>query len=225
MSTGREIHHKAMELVHQSFAARNNGDIEKYVELTKQALVFEKEAALMLLDKFEAEPTRSIMFRGAGTLAFNCGEVEQAEELVNHGLKGNPPAEVENELKDLQRWILLAKKHNFAHARHNQAMEAAEHVYFEKSKKGDPDEVQALIKESFLLELQAAYELLHKKEEEPSRSVLFRSAATLAYDCKEFRQAEKLILIGLDGNPPSEIRQELIFLKVRVINKLVKKKK
>jgi hypothetical protein len=48
-----------------------------------------------------------------------------------------------------------------------------------------------------------------KFEAEPTRSVLYRSAASMAYVCKKYREAEKLIGIGLAGNPPHEIAEEL----------------
>ena len=50
---------------------------------------------------------------------------------------------------------------------------------------------------------------LRKYDHEPTRSVLFRSAASLAIDCKEYLEAERLIGEGLAGNPPPDIRIEL----------------
>ena len=44
---------------------------------------------------------------------------------------------------------------------------------------------------------------------EPTRSVLHRSAATLAVECSELREAEKLIGRALAGNPPDDIANEL----------------
>ena len=44
---------------------------------------------------------------------------------------------------------------------------------------------------------------------EPTRSVLHRSAASLAIDCEEWREAERLIAVALSGNPPEEIADEL----------------
>jgi hypothetical protein len=38
--------------------------------------------------------------------------------------------------------------------------------------------------------------------------VLFRSAATLALECGEFREAEHLIAMALIGEPPAEIAEE-----------------
>jgi hypothetical protein len=58
--------------------------------------------------------------------------------------------------------------------------------------------------------------LEHHLELEPTRSVLYRSAASLALDCSEFAEAERLIASGLAGYPPSEIAEELRDLYERV---------
>jgi hypothetical protein len=44
---------------------------------------------------------------------------------------------------------------------------------------------------------------------EPTRSVLHRSAASLALECGEMRRAEQLISTALSGNPPEEVAEEL----------------
>jgi hypothetical protein len=44
---------------------------------------------------------------------------------------------------------------------------------------------------------------------EPTRSILHRSAATLAWRCGEYREAERLITTALSGNPPGDIADEL----------------
>lgn len=51
---------------------------------------------------------------------------------------------------------------------------------------------------------------------EPTRSILLRSAATLALDCKLNREAEKLIAIALAGEPPPELADDLRDLFERV---------
>ena len=66
------------------------------------------------------------------------------------------------------------------------------------------------------LEAVAADELREEYDAEPSRSVLYRSAASLAYQCREFEQAEALIKVGLNGNSPAEIRAELEELRGKV---------
>ena len=40
---------------------------------------------------------------------------------------------------------------------------------------------------------------------EPIRSVLHRSAAMLAVECSQLREAERLIGRALSGNPPDDI--------------------
>ena len=44
---------------------------------------------------------------------------------------------------------------------------------------------------------------------EPTRSVLHRSAASLAVECLQLREAERLIGRALAGNPPPDIADEL----------------
>ena len=56
----------------------------------------------------------------------------------------------------------------------------------------------------------AAADLMVDEEDiEPTRSVLHRSAATLAWRCEEYDVAEKLIYRALAGNPRSDIEWEL----------------
>ncbi|HEY1861597.1 MAG TPA: hypothetical protein VGG61_14650 [Gemmataceae bacterium] len=73
------------------------------------------------------------------------------------------------------------------------------------------DEVKALLyfHKAYDLEAQAATALSSRLDAEPTRSVLLRSAATLALDCKLIAEAEKLVCTALIGNPPEEIADEL----------------
>lgn len=61
---------------------------------------------------------------------------------------------------------------------------------------------------AFRLECEAARMLLSSSDE-PTRSVLFRSAASLAIDCEFYAEAQRLIAMGLDGDPPAEVETEL----------------
>lgn len=95
---------------------------------------------------------------------------------------------------------------------HSQAMEL-----MRKAK----DHLENRDKESYLLNIQAAlelekeaaYGLLTNFESEPTRSVLFRSAANLAYNLGQYEEAEKLIYQALAGSPHPEIKVELLQLK------------
>ncbi len=62
---------------------------------------------------------------------------------------------------------------------------------------------------AFEAEKQAAILCAADTALEPTRSVLYRSAAALALRCKEFREAERLIAGGLSGDPPEDIACEL----------------
>lgn len=108
MTSARDLHRKAMDLVHKSILAKDNGQLDSYLDLTMQALELEAAAANLLFSKTEAEPTRSVLFRGAATLAFNCGKMAEAEKFIYSALAGNPPVEIEDELRDLLSKIDLA---------------------------------------------------------------------------------------------------------------------
>ncbi len=55
----------------------------------------------------------------------------------------------------------------------------------------------------------AAADLMVDEDVEPTRGVLHRSAATLAWRCGLYEQAEKLIYRALAGNPRSDVEWEL----------------
>lgn len=69
------------------------------------------------------------------------------------------------------------------------------------------------LKEALALEEEAAFELISNFNSEPTRSVLFRSAANIAYNLGEYDKAEKLIYQALSGSPHPEIKAELVALK------------
>ena len=77
------------------------------------------------------------------------------------------------------------------------------------SKAGDLSRADALCRDAYHLERQAALMFVSDLAAEPTRSVLLRSAASLAIDCGESREAERLIAIALSGEPPEEIGEEL----------------
>lgn len=97
---------------------------------------------------------------------------------------------------------------------HNQAMEAAERAI-----QADKDGDKATSKRQYLIayELERrAVEFLIPTSREPTRSILLRSAATLAMDSGLHREAERLIAIALAGEPPNELAEELRDLFERV---------
>ena len=87
---------------------------------------------------------------------------------------------------------------------HQQAMELAEQAFVAR-RRDDFVTARSLAYRAFVLEKQAA----DQAQTEPTRSVLHRSAATLALDCGEYREAERLVAAALAGTPPEPIANEL----------------
>jgi tetratricopeptide (TPR) repeat protein len=101
MSLVRDQHRRAMDLADQALATRRRGDLSGAVALFRQALEHEREAAELVAADGAVEPTRSVLFRSAATLALDCGEIREAERLIAMALAGNPPHEIAEELRDL----------------------------------------------------------------------------------------------------------------------------
>ena len=90
---------------------------------------------------------------------------------------------------------------------HEQAMDWADKARAARRAR-DNDAHDGYLKKAFELEKQAAL-MIQSEESEPTRSVLHRSAASLAYKCRKYREAEWLVARALSGNPPGEIMGEL----------------
>lgn len=74
----------------------------------------------------------------------------------------------------------------------------------------------SIIEKAFYLEKEASMELAMNFSAEPTRSVLFRSAANLAYLCGKFDEAKKLIHFALTGEPFHELYEELLELQIKI---------
>jgi hypothetical protein len=91
---------------------------------------------------------------------------------------------------------------------HRQSMELADEATILR-RTGDEVGARVLFHRAFELERSAAEFYAPKHDAEPTRSVLLRSAATLALDAGDASAAEKLIATALTGNPPEAIANEL----------------
>ena len=90
---------------------------------------------------------------------------------------------------------------------HRKAMEFADESMVARLL-GDREEYLRLTKLALDKEAAAA-DLMVDEDIEPTRSVLHRSAATLAWRCQEYERAKRLVYRALAGNPPPEIEWEL----------------
>jgi hypothetical protein len=105
MSKALELHNKATSIAFLAQQAKAQKNFDEYVKLSGEAFVLESEAALLLRDKLDAEPTRSVLFRSAATLALHCGKVDDAIKMIALALIGNPHEEIKNELFDVLQEI------------------------------------------------------------------------------------------------------------------------
>jgi tetratricopeptide (TPR) repeat protein len=99
------IHSEAMDLAELAFDFARIGKYDEAKIVFEKAMKLESQAANALINKLDSEPKRSVLFRSAASLALNCGQTREAERLVSAALAGYPPAEIAEELRDLQETI------------------------------------------------------------------------------------------------------------------------
>jgi hypothetical protein len=91
---------------------------------------------------------------------------------------------------------------------HHKAMRLADEAEAAR-RQGNVQVAQERLRQAFDHERQAADLVSRDFSLEPTRSVLHRSAASLALECGALRDAERLIAAALSGEPPPEIAEEL----------------
>lgn len=117
-----EIHKMAMEAydIYEQFKKRGNdafewlenigckiadglnGEADARRYYIAESLRLEMAAAYMLLDKFDVEPTRSVLFRSAATIALELGLYRDAEILCCQGLRSSlAPKNISSEIRDI----------------------------------------------------------------------------------------------------------------------------
>lgn len=109
MPSVNSLHQKAMTLVDEAHLARIQGDLDQFSKLTAEAFKYESQAAWSLAGQLELEPTRSVMFRSAASLALEIQKHREAEQLISAALAGEPPDEIANELRDLLENVYFAR--------------------------------------------------------------------------------------------------------------------
>ena len=91
---------------------------------------------------------------------------------------------------------------------HQQAMDLVEQAELRKLS-GDTNQAREILQQALKLEVEAAQMTADNVAAEPTRSVLHRSAASLAVECGELQTAEKLIAVALGSTPPVDVANEL----------------
>jgi hypothetical protein len=104
-----ELHKEAMKLASEAYFAHFQGDVDRSDSLNREAFEREKEAAYLLRDTLDIEPTRSVLCRSAASLAIDCCFHREAEKLIAMGLFGDPPEEIAEELRDLLETVYFER--------------------------------------------------------------------------------------------------------------------
>jgi len=97
----QELHIKAISIADEAFIKKFNGKLDEAKLLFKEALGFEKEAALAAQKENIGEPSISVLLKSAASLAINADEFREAEKLISIALYGDPPFEIAEELRNL----------------------------------------------------------------------------------------------------------------------------
>ena len=102
MSKVRQLHDKAMELNQLAIVERDVGKWRKAKKLCAEALILERKAARMIPFNKDSEPTRSILYRSAATLAYQSNSPEAVRELAEEGCSEFTPSDLKREFRDLK---------------------------------------------------------------------------------------------------------------------------
>lgn len=103
-----QLHEQAMQLAEEAFLAQRTKNTTEVRDLYEHAYRLEQQAALMLITDYTIEPTRSVLFKGAASLALNAEKHQEAERMIRFALLGNPPSQIAQELHAL---LLETKGH------------------------------------------------------------------------------------------------------------------
>lgn len=99
-----ELHEEAMDFSGKAQAAQIKGTKkEETLAFFREAFRLEKKAAMLLKDEKVKLVTRAVLFRSAAVLALDCGEINEAEKLIDLGLSGKVPPQIADELQDLKK--------------------------------------------------------------------------------------------------------------------------
>lgn len=101
MASVRELHNEAMRLANMATISLQLDPQAQVVTLFRQAFELERQAASLVPNEPSSEPTRSILYRSAASLALQCNELTIARQLVAQGLTGYPPPKIEHQLISL----------------------------------------------------------------------------------------------------------------------------
>ncbi len=95
------LHSQAMEYADRSLSAKLAAKDAEARSFLIKAFDHEQSAADAVAEIIDLEPTRSVLHRSAATMALELGDIAAAEKLLHRALAGNPPAGIDDDLRDL----------------------------------------------------------------------------------------------------------------------------
>lgn len=105
MNNVSELHNQAMKLSQRAMVARHNGEQARAKTLSHEAFEYESQAASLIPDEKASEPTRSVIYCSAASLAYECQEWKAAKELINKALSGYPEERIYQALNTLSHQV------------------------------------------------------------------------------------------------------------------------
>lgn len=105
----QDYHTRAMAMCDDAIKFKREGHSEMAQKHFVLAFEYEQIAAGFLRDRKDFEPTRSILYRSAATIAHNAGMHKESMDMVLQGLLGNPPEDIKRELMAVafQSWRMI----------------------------------------------------------------------------------------------------------------------
>ncbi len=100
-----QLHAAAMEAVTYADKWHDAGDESMEQQYRLEAYIAERGAAMLFRHRDDLEPTRSVLFRSAATLAIQAGDLLGARQLLMIGLLGNAAAEMQQEMAAIIRVV------------------------------------------------------------------------------------------------------------------------
>lgn len=101
-SVPTDCHHLAVYEAEIGFHLLRRGQDEQAHQHFRTAYKYERMAADALREQFDREPTRSVLYRSAGWLAYHAQQYNDALECAEIGLAGRPRADIRRELEELR---------------------------------------------------------------------------------------------------------------------------
>ena len=86
----KEFHEKAMDIVEKAYMFKRCGDMYNAFLMFEEALALESNAAYLFDKQYSEEPSRSIFFRSAASIAMKCYKLDQSEAFIDEAFSGKP---------------------------------------------------------------------------------------------------------------------------------------